>query len=132
VITPDTAIEWRIDGRFPHNDHIEMSGKKVSLWLQYGVDSNARPVLNRTIVFPTYRLLPERTIAHMMYDIKDAELPRILINDKLYKAGVYNASWQNDYFEKVVSIRQKHNRDIQHSCKRQFCKNAPQLFSIGG
>jgi hypothetical protein len=107
VITPDTAIEWKIVGRLPHNDHIEMSGKKVSLWMQYGVDSNARPVLNRTIVFPTYRLLPERTIAHMMYDVKDAELPRILINDKLYKAGVYNASWQNDYFEKVVSIRQK-------------------------
>ena len=75
--------------------------------MQYGVDSNRKPVLNRTIVFPTFRLLPVRTIAHMMYDVKDAELPHIIINDHLYKAGVYDASWQDDYPEKVISIRHK-------------------------
>jgi hypothetical protein len=107
TITPDGAIEWKIDKRLPHKDHIEMSGQKISLWMQYEVDSNAKPVLNRALVFPTYRLLPSRTIAHMMYDVKDQELPRILIGDKLYKAGVYNAAWQNDLFEKVTTIRQK-------------------------
>lgn len=107
AIQPDGSIEWKIDNRLPHADHIEMGGQKLSLWMQYEVDSSARPVLNRTVVFPTFRLLPVRTIAHMMYDVKDQELPRIIINDKLYKAGVYNASWQNDFVEKVVSIRQK-------------------------
>lgn len=106
-IQKDGSIEWKMDQRLPHADHIEMSGQKVSLWMQYEVDSSRRPVFNRTIVFPTYRLLPVRTIAHMMYDVKDAELPRIIINDKLYKAGVYNASWQNDYEERVLAIRQK-------------------------
>ncbi|HEY4154389.1 MAG TPA: hypothetical protein VGM24_03160, partial [Puia sp.] len=33
VITPDSSIEWKIDGRLPHHDHIEMSGEKVSLWV---------------------------------------------------------------------------------------------------
>ena len=107
AIQPDKSIEWKIDNRLPHADHIEMSGQKVSLWMQYEVDSNRKPILNRTIVFPTFRLLPVRTIAHLMYDVKDEELPRIIINEKLYKAGVYNAAWQNDYPEKVISIRQK-------------------------
>ena len=31
------AIEWQIDGRLPHYDHIEMSGLKVSAVLRYGV-----------------------------------------------------------------------------------------------
>jgi len=30
-IQPDGSIEWQIDSRIPHSDHIEMSGQKVSL-----------------------------------------------------------------------------------------------------
>src|SRR5678810_125005 len=67
TIQPDGGIEWKIDNRLPHNDHIEMSGEKVSLWLQYGVDTSGKSNFVRTIVFPTYRLLPARTTAHMMY-----------------------------------------------------------------
>ena len=48
----------------------------------------------RTIVFPTHRLLPQRTIAHMTYNVKDDDLPRFLINDRLLKAGVINAAVQ--------------------------------------
>ncbi|HWI93064.1 MAG TPA: hypothetical protein VNT20_17425 [Flavisolibacter sp.] len=107
ALQPDGSIEWKIDTRLPHSDHIEMSGQKISLWMQYEVDSSKKPILNRTVVFPTFRLLPVRTVAHMMYDVKDAELPHFIINDRLYKAGVYNASWQDDYPEKVVAIRHK-------------------------
>ena len=31
AIKPDGSIEWKIDTRLPHQDHIEMSGEKVSL-----------------------------------------------------------------------------------------------------
>jgi hypothetical protein len=106
-IEPDGSIEWDINGRLPHKDHIEMSGQKVSLWMQYGVDSNAKPLFVRTMVFPTFRLLPVRTIASMMYNINDDDLPRILINDKLLKAGVYNAAVVNDQPEKAIRIRHK-------------------------
>jgi hypothetical protein len=112
AIQPTGGIEWKIDNRLPHSDHIEMSGQKVSLWMQYQVDSSRRPVLNRTVVFPTFRLLPVRTISHMMYDVKDDDLPRIIINDHLYKAGVYNAAWQSDLPERVVSVRQNGIMDI--------------------
>jgi hypothetical protein len=107
VIQSDGSIEWVIDNRVPHNDHIEMSGQKVSLWVQYGVDAEAMPSLVRTLVFPTFRLLPQRTIAHMMYDVNDRDLPRFIINDKLLKAGVFNATVAVDLPEKVVSMRHK-------------------------
>src|SRR4030095_7606203 len=75
AIEPDGSIEWKIDNRLPHNDHIEMSGEKVSLWMQYGVDTSGKSNFVRTIVFPTYRLLPQRTTAHLMYNVNDDDLP---------------------------------------------------------
>ena len=107
VIQPDGSIEWKINKHLPHYDHIEMSGERVSMWVQYGVDTSGRPVLNRTMVFPTFRLLPERTIASMMYNVTDEELPRILINDHLLKAGTYNAAVATDQPEEVSFIRLK-------------------------
>jgi hypothetical protein len=101
------GIEWKIDNRLPHDDHVEMSGEKISMWVQYGVNNNGQPSLNRTMVFPTFRLLPVRTIASMTYNVTDGELPRFLINDRLLKAGVYNATVAGDLPEKVISIWQK-------------------------
>ncbi|THU34059.1 hypothetical protein FAM09_23855 [Niastella caeni] len=106
-ILPDGSIEWPIDNRLPHNDHVEMSGEKISMWVQYGVNAEGQSSLNRTMVFPTFRLLPVRTIASMTYNVTDGDLPRFLINDKLLKAGVYNAAVATDMPEKVVSVRQK-------------------------
>ena len=118
VIQPDGSILWKIDDRLPHNDHIEMSGEKVSLWMQYGVDTSGRSNFVRTIVFPTFRLLPARTTAHMMYDVKDADLPRILINDRLLKAGVINAAVATDQPEKVISVRHKGIMEVQSEIGR--------------
>jgi len=58
-----------------------MDGEKVALWMQYGVDSSARHKLTRTIVFPSFRLLPVRTLAHVMYNVEDGDLLRIILND---------------------------------------------------
>ena len=107
AIQPDGSIEWKIDGRLPHGDHIEMAGEKIALWMQYTVDSAAKPKLSRTLIFPTYRLLPVRTIAHMMYNVEDNDLPRFFINDRLLKAGVFNAAVTTDIPEKVTRIVHK-------------------------
>ena len=106
-ILSDGSIEWNIDKRLPHSDHIEMSGEKVSMWLQYGVDTSGKATLNRTMVFPTFRLLPQRTIGSMMYNVTGEELPRILINDRLLKAGTYNAAVATDMPEQVTGIRHR-------------------------
>lgn len=118
AIQPDGSIVWKIDDRLPHNDHIEMSGEKVSLWMQYGVDTSGRSNFVRTIVFPTYRLLPASTTAHLMYDAKDGDLPRILINNRLLKAGVINAAVATDQPEKVISVRHKGIMEVQSEIGR--------------
>ena len=119
TIQPDGSIIWTIDNRLPHNDHIEMSGEKVSLWMQYGVDTSGKSNYVRTVVFPTYRMLPQRTIAHMTYNVNDGDLPRFLINDRLLKAGVYNAAVVNDQQEKVTSIRHKGIMEVQSEIGRE-------------
>ncbi len=118
-IQPDGSIEWKIDQRVPHFDHVEMDGQRVALWMQYGVDSNASPKLSRTIIFPSYRLLPVRTIAHMMYNVEDNELPRILVNDKLLKAGVFNAAVSAGMPERVTGIRQKGMLEIDSEVDKE-------------
>jgi hypothetical protein len=106
-ISSGGGIEWKVNDRLPHDDHVEMSGEKISMWVQYGVNSDGQPSLNRTMIFPTFRLLPVRTLASMTYNVTDGELPRFLINDRLLKAGVYNATVAGDLPEKVVSVWQK-------------------------
>jgi hypothetical protein len=113
TIQPDGSILWKTDKRLPHNDHIEMSGEKVSLWMQYGVDTSGKSNYVRTVVFPTYRQLPQRTIAHMTYNVNDGDLPRFLVNDRLLKTGVYNAAIQSDQPEKVISMRHKGIMEVQ-------------------
>lgn len=103
-IESQAAIRWNIADRLPHADHIEMSGQKISLWLQYNIDDNKVPSFTRTFVFPCFRLLPARTIASMMYSVDDANLPRFIINDKLLKKGVYNATVMDDQPEKAKAV----------------------------
>ncbi|SJZ46770.1 hypothetical protein [Sediminibacterium ginsengisoli] len=103
-IKDDGSIEWLINGRLPHSDHIEMGGEKVAMWMRYTIDSNATPSFSRTMVYPSYRLLPVRTIAHMTYNAEDNDLPRFFINDKILKAGVYNAAVQSSLPEKAIRI----------------------------
>jgi hypothetical protein len=83
AIQPDGSITWTIKDRLPHTDHIEMSGEKVSLWVQYGIDTAGVCTINRTVVFPTFRMLPDNTRSHISYTFADNELPRIFVNNRL-------------------------------------------------
>jgi len=60
------SITWKIDTRLPHDDHIEMSGKKVSVVVRYGVDTEGAFNLSRTIVWPMLRTIPNNTHASLM------------------------------------------------------------------
>lgn len=66
VINPAGGITWRIDERVPHTDHIEMSGLKVSTVLRYGVDVEGAFQLNRSMVWPMLRTIPNNTHASLM------------------------------------------------------------------
>ena len=66
AINPEGGITWTIDQRIPHEDHIEMSGQKVSTVLRYGIDANGAFVLNRSMVWPMLRTIPNNTHASLM------------------------------------------------------------------
>ena len=55
------GITWQVDERVPHEDHIEMSGLRVSTVLRYGVDANGAFMLNRSMVWPMLRTIPNNT-----------------------------------------------------------------------
>jgi len=79
-IMPDGAIRWQPTGRLPHTDHIEMAGEKVSLWVKYGIDSDRTSRITRTVVFPTFRMLPDETRSHVSFTFTDDELPKMFVN----------------------------------------------------
>lgn len=65
-INPDGSISWEIKDRIPHYDHIEMSGLKVSTVLRYGVNADRSFELNKSLIWPMLRTLPNNTHASLM------------------------------------------------------------------
>lgn len=104
-IRKDGSIFWTITDRLPHADHIEMSGQKVSLWLQYEVDAEKRLHLKRTVVFPTFRMKPNDTHSSLMQEIKDEELPQILVDGKPMKEERFNGHQLKGFPNVLTGIR---------------------------
>lgn len=106
VIQQNGGISWKTNDRLPHADHIEMSGEKVSLWVGYRIDAPGVAKITRTVVFPTFRMLPDDTRSHITYTFYDNELPRIYINNKLLKINDQQGPMAGDIPLKVNSISQ--------------------------
>jgi len=96
-IQPNGSITWLTSESLPHSDHIEMSGEKVSLWLDYRVDTAGITRIIRKVVFPTFRMLPDETRSHITYTFQDNELPQIYINNKLLKTDVSKREQSGNY-----------------------------------
>jgi hypothetical protein len=74
------GIIWQPNDRLPHNDHIEMSGKQLSVVLRYGVDSNGAFTLTRSIVWPMLRFQPNKTRDHLVRRFASDVLDWVLVN----------------------------------------------------
>ncbi|MES2278994.1 MAG: hypothetical protein V4592_23380 [Bacteroidota bacterium] len=107
AIQTDGSITWAIKDRLPHTDHIEMSGERVSLWVQYGIDTAGVCKVDRTLVFPTFRLLPDNTRSHISYSFTDNDLPRIFINNRLLKFDLAKTGKSGDMAFNAKSINHK-------------------------
>jgi len=67
-IRDNGTIRWTVKNlELPHYDHIEMSGQQVSTVLRYGVDENLDFQLERSLVFPMLRTIPNNTHASLMF-----------------------------------------------------------------
>ena len=65
-MTEDGGIRWEVGERLPHEDHIEMSGRQVSVVLRYGVAADGSLVMNKSMVWPMLRTIPNNTHASLM------------------------------------------------------------------
>lgn len=104
-IDQDGSVSWQINNNIPHNDHIEMSGKRISCVLRYGVTADGSFKATRSLVWPMLRTIPNNTHASFTrqfaqdgFDlvtvnykpIRDEKVTSIAINGTLYvksKAG---------------------------------------------
>ena len=78
----DGGITWTVLPGMSHHDHIEMSGRRVSFILNYGVEANGHLSLRRQIVFPLLRTIPNDTHASLIYTFGDDAMPRLLIDGR--------------------------------------------------
>ena len=88
ILPGGQGIIWDATKRLPYEDHIEMSGEKVSCVLRWGVSSDRAFRSEKSLVFPMLRTIPNNTHASMNFRLA-ADIPsllsvngRSLINEK--------------------------------------------------
>lgn len=82
-IGPDGKITWDVSkGGYPHGDHIEMTGEQMSFVLRWELDENSTLSMERSLVFPMLRKLPDNTHASLMHRIA-LDIPSIINVDGL-------------------------------------------------
>lgn len=65
TIEGDHAIAWNVESGDPeHYDHIEMSGERISVIYEYGVDPCGAFTLRRNVIWPLLRKYPNDTYGH--------------------------------------------------------------------
>ncbi|WP_149027257.1 hypothetical protein [Shewanella psychrophila] len=77
----DNGIHWTVDSA--HQDQLEMSGLQVSAVIDYGLDIDGDLVLDKTLVWPMLRTLPNDTHASLIRKFSNQVTPSIYINDEL-------------------------------------------------
>lgn len=92
-LNQDGGISWKVkSGDNAHSDHIEMSGLKVSTVARYGVDDEGKFLLNRGMVWPMLRTIPNDTHASLMRKLGWNPLENVLINNAQIKEQVRRIS----------------------------------------
>lgn len=82
-LSADGAISWAVKpGTAPHEDHIEMSGRRVSVIVRYGTGKDGELVLDRTVVWPMLRTIPNDTHASLIHGFGLNAFPAILVDGK--------------------------------------------------
>ncbi|MDE5760322.1 MAG: hypothetical protein K2I11_05095, partial [Bacteroides sp.] len=76
------GIVWNVAANDSHNDHIEMSGKSVSVVLRYNIDHNGAFTLNKSMIWPLLRTIPNNTHASLMRRYNWNPLDGITVNGR--------------------------------------------------
>ncbi len=88
VTNEQGGITWEIDNRIPHKDHIEMSGKRISGVISYGVNIDGSFYVKRELVWPMLRTIPNNTHASLIYDFEQNIIDKLMIDGKVVNEKV--------------------------------------------
>lgn len=93
ALNAEGGITWQVRlGDAPHSDHIEMSGLQVSTVVRYGVDANGAFLLNRGMVWPLLRTIPNNTHASLMRKMGWNPLENVLVGNAQIREQVQSIS----------------------------------------
>ena len=81
-LNPSGSISWIIDNRLPHTDHIEMSGDSISAILRYKVNADKSFQIERQLVWPMLRTIPNNTHASLIRSISEDLIGKVNINGR--------------------------------------------------
>jgi hypothetical protein len=83
------GIVWHVaeDTRLPHSDHVEMSGRKVSVIVHYGMDEDRRLTLTRDIIWPTLRTKEGDVRGYTRRTYGDEVMPQITVDGLPWQPG---------------------------------------------
>ena len=88
IINDAGGITWKPGDRIPHTDHIEMSGKRVSVVVTYGVKGDRSFTVKRDMVWPMLRTIPNNTHASLMHPFEEDVIDSLKINGTVVKEDV--------------------------------------------
>jgi hypothetical protein len=76
----DGGIAWDVKPKEVHQDNVEMSGKKVSVIVTYGVDATGKLAVSRQVIWPMLRFQPNKTRDHLTLTFSEDAAPRVFID----------------------------------------------------
>lgn len=99
----NNGIKWNIKeyNTSSHCDNLEMSGKKVSMVVYYGIDDEGYLTLSQSVTWPNLRTIPNNTHASLEKKYTDEMLPHILIDGN----KVINEKPYSFEFDGVLTIK---------------------------
>lgn len=121
-IEDNGAICWKINGRLPHFDHVEMSGQKLSVVLRYGVNADGAFSLNRSLVFPMLRMKPNKTQNNLKQRF-DVNIPGMVTIDDL---TLTDEKVEDVNFDGIMTVESS----FSHVYRRKKVDNAVSLKRV--
>jgi hypothetical protein len=82
AVDADGGISWAVKAGEAHQDQIEMSGRRISAIVTYGVRANGSLSMTRQVVFPWLRTVPNDTHASLSYTFGDNGSPRLFVGGR--------------------------------------------------
>lgn len=129
-INKQGGITWEIDNRIPHRDHIEMSGKRISAVVEYGVETDKTFFVKKNVVWPMLRTIPNNTHASLMHEFSDNIIPTIkldgnFIHEKVKKISLNGTiEVQSTIGKKIVLLRTLFpSTELPVFCENYIIKN---------